>query len=78
MAPMLVRTPKREAKRHRQQRWRARQRRDVLVVTGEVPRSLIETLIDYEWLELDEAKDRQAIMQAMVAALRTVPRRTNQ
>jgi hypothetical protein len=75
---MLQRTPKAESKRHRQARWRARQRRDVLVVTGEVPRSLIETLIDYEWLEPEEAKDRQAIMQAMVAALRTVPRRTNQ
>jgi hypothetical protein len=74
---MLQRSPRAELRRHRQARWRERQRRDVLVVTGEVPRDLIETLVDYEWLEPDEAEDRHAIVTALAAALRTLPRRSH-
>jgi hypothetical protein len=45
-APMLQRSPRTEARRHRQARWRDRQRRDVLMVSGEVPRVVVETLVD--------------------------------
>jgi hypothetical protein len=48
---MLQRLPHREAKRRRQARWRDRQRRDVLMVSGEVPRVVVETLIDGRWLD---------------------------
>jgi hypothetical protein len=72
---MLQRTPRQEAKRRRQARWRERERRGVMVVMGEVPRDLVETLIDYDWL--DENASPGAIVPAMVAALRTLPRRIN-
>lgn len=65
---MLRRPPKTELRRLRQTRWRDRARRDVLVVSGEVPRRVVEALVDLKWLAPDEAADRRAIMAAMVAA----------
>jgi hypothetical protein len=68
---MLQRT-KREAKRHRQQRWRKRQRQDLRYVGGDVPLDVIENLIATEWLRPQEGDDRAAIFAAMVAALRSI------
>ena len=48
---MLQRPSRSELKRLRQRRWRERQRRDVLCVQDEVPRFLIEGLVDLRWLE---------------------------
>jgi hypothetical protein len=70
---MLQRTPRQELKRRRQARWRERERRRVMVVTGEVPRDLIGVLIDYEWL--DAGAPSSSVVPAMVAALKTLPRR---
>jgi hypothetical protein len=72
LARMLQRLPHREAKRRRQARWRERQRRDLIYVGGDVPRRVVENLIDTEWLRPEEAADRRAIMAAMVAALNSV------
>ena len=68
---MLQRSPK----AIRQARWRDRRRRDLRHVHGDVPLDVVETLIAYEWLEPHEADDRQAIVAAMVRALRTLPKR---
>ena len=58
----------------RQARWRERQRRDVLVVNGEVPRAIVEALVDLQWLRPEEAGSRAAIHAAMVAALQSIRR----
>jgi hypothetical protein len=69
---MLMRLPARELRRQRNARYRDRQRRDVLMVQGEVPRRVVENLIDTEWLGAEEATDPRAIMAAMLAALRSI------
>lgn len=69
---MLMRLPARELRRQRNRRYRDRQRRDVLVVTGEIPRRVVENLIDTEWLHPEAASNPRAIMAAMVAALRSI------
>jgi hypothetical protein len=71
---MLNRVSARERNRAKQARWRERQRRDVMWVQGDVPRRVVENLIDTKWLREDEATDSRAIMAAMVAALRSINR----
>jgi hypothetical protein len=72
MAPCCNVPPRSELLRLRQRRWRQQQKRDLMQVAGDVPRRLVEDLVDLQRLAPAESGDRRAIMRAMVAALHTV------
>jgi hypothetical protein len=67
---MLQRPTRAELKRARQQRWRTRPARDVIHVAGDVPRVLIEALINSRVLDPQESENKAAIMAAMVKVLK--------
>jgi len=69
---MLQRSPKREAKRRKMQRWRARNRSGVPYAAGDPSPEVIEILIDTKWLTEVEAGDGHAIFDAMNAAIRSL------
>ena len=64
-------TPTRERllARSRHRRWRQRQRANQDVISMTVSRSLIETLIELEWLSAAEADDKRKVGAAVAAVL---------
>jgi hypothetical protein len=60
----------RELNRQRQRRYRRREREALFLVKVEVPRSIVDRLIEDEFLQEWELSDPQAIDQAVPAPVR--------